>query len=71
MRKAEPIHSELSWLLLAVDSTLIVLDGPDPFSCPVVGPLLSCHIDHDVIAKTGDAGDRNELRSESSIALSR
>jgi hypothetical protein len=59
-----------SILLLAVDSTLIVLNGPDPFSSPVVGPLLSCHIDHDVIAKTGDAGDRNELRSESSIALS-
>jgi hypothetical protein len=42
--------------------------GPDPLSSPVIGPLLFCHIDHDAIAK---AGDRFDLRSESSVAFSR
>jgi hypothetical protein len=57
--------------LLAMHPAIIVLYGPNPFSCPVIGPLLYCHIGHDAIAKTGDVGDRYELRSESSVALSR
>jgi hypothetical protein len=48
--------------LLALGASLIVVNGPDPFSCPLIGPLLSCHFDHDAIAETGDAGDRYELR---------
>jgi hypothetical protein len=48
-----------------------IVYGPTPVSCPVIGPLLSGHIDHDAIAKAGNADDRDELRSESSVALSR
>ena len=57
--------------LLAVDSAPIVLYGPNPFSRSVIGPILYCHFDHDAIAKEGDAGDRYELHSESSVAVSR